>query len=79
MGVDDVCGSAGGKETPDVDRVDPIESDDVGRGLADQPRDAGLAIRVTNNLRQGGGRDRHTAVRLERTGEQHDHSPGVAI
>lgn len=41
MSVGDICGTAGGEQSPDVGGVDPIQGDDVGLGLTDQPGEAG--------------------------------------
>lgn len=42
VGVDDVGGTAGGEQSTDVGGIDTLHGDDVRRGLADQPGEAGL-------------------------------------
>lgn len=79
VGVSDVGSTAGGEKSPDVGGIDPIEGDDVRRGLANQPGQAGLPFRSADRLSQSTCRDSDSGAGLGGSGEQHDHLPVVVI
>src|SRR5204863_5265408 len=54
VSIGDIGGPAGGQQPADVCRIHPVQAYDVGRGLADQPREPGLPVWSANGLRQCG-------------------------
>ncbi len=79
MGVDLVGSTSRGEQPSDVHRVDTVERNDVTCRLADQPGESCLSFGPTDRLRQRRRGDRHSTVRLDGSGQQHDHPAVVAV
>ena len=79
MRIDNVSCSARREQPADIRRVHPLERDDIGRRLADQPREPDLPIRPADSLGQGCGGNRDAGASLTSAGEEHHHAPIVSV
>ena len=70
--VGDIRGAARCKQPADIGRVDPVERDDVGLRLSNEPCKPDLALGPADRLCECRCRDRDRRARLVSAGEQHD-------
>lgn len=79
MGVDDVRRAGCCEEAPDAGGVHAIQSHDVGRRLADETRESGLAGRVARGLRERRRRNGDARGGLLSAGEQRNDEAVISV
>ena len=79
MSIDDIRRSRLRQQKPDSSRVRPMEWNQIGIGLPDQPGKACLPGRVTNRLGQRRSRHDNAYPKLSRARQQNDHLAIVPI
>jgi coenzyme F420-0:L-glutamate ligase/coenzyme F420-1:gamma-L-glutamate ligase len=79
VSIGDVRGSTGGQQPADAGRVHPAQIDDIGRRLADEPREPDLPVRPADGLRQDGAQHCNAGSCFCDAGQKHHHAAVVPV